>query len=84
MPDLAPKLLEAFANQLAALLRGEYKAYALPWVAAASRERVLEPLPAATRAAIFQGLRAAAAEGTDGVATSAAKVLARCAGDLGY
>ena len=58
------------------LLGGDYRAYALPYVAAAAKAGALNRVPATTRAELAAGLAHAAARG-DGDAGYASKLLGR-------
>ena len=75
-PQLSDATLDALLCEVASLLRGDYRAYALPWVAGAAKAGALNRASGATRSDLTTGLSAAANQG-DGDALYASKLLAR-------
>ena len=74
--QLSNETLDALLSEVASLLGGDYRAYALPYVAAAAKAGALNRVPATTRAELAAGLAHAAARG-DGNAGYASKLLGR-------
>ena len=74
--QLSDATLDALLSEVASLLGGDYRAYALPYVAAAAKAGALNRVHATTRAELAAGLAAAAARG-DGDAGYASKLLGR-------
>ena len=75
-PQLSDATLDALLCEVASLLRGDYRAYALPWIAGAAKAGALNSASGATRSDLTTGLSAAANQG-DGDALYASKLLAR-------
>ena len=61
--QLSDATLDALLSEVASLLGGDYRAYALPYVAAAAKAGALNRVRATTRAELAAGLAAAAARG---------------------
>jgi hypothetical protein len=74
--QLSDATLDALLSEVASLLGGDYRAYALPYVAAAAKAGALNRVRATTRAELAAGLASAAARG-DGDAGYASKLLGR-------
>ena len=74
--QLSDATLDALLSEVASLLGGDYRAYALPYVAAAAKAGALNRVRATTRAELAAGLAHAAARG-DGDAGYASKLLGR-------
>ena len=74
--QLSDATLDALLREVASLLGGDYRAYALPYVAAAVKAGALNRVRATTRAELAAGLASAAARG-DGDAGYASKLLGR-------
>merc|ERR1739841_305731 len=74
--QLSDATLDVLLSEVASLLGGDYRAYALPYVAAAAKAGALNRVRATTRAELAAGLAAASARG-DGDAGYASKLLGR-------
>ena len=74
--QLSDATRDALLREVASLLGGDYRAYALPYVAAAAKAGALNRVRATTRAELAAGLASAAARG-DGDAGYASKLLGR-------
>jgi hypothetical protein len=74
--QLSDATRDALLSEVASLLGGDYRAYALPYVAAAAKAGALNRVRATTRAELAAGLAHAAARG-DGDAGYASKLLGR-------